>query len=480
MNKYKKIVFFAFLTIFVSFVIFSKKLGDMDEIWNYNFANCISKGLIPYRDFNIVQMPLLPIVLGIILKTTINSLIIIRIVSVLLWISVFITIYKILKKFKFSDSLIYCCIFIISIILKDYYTIDYNIFSVFLVLLILLFELSSKKELKINDFIVGILAGLVVLTKQTIGLTVCIGMIFYRLITLFGTTNWKDLFLRIIIRIIGISIPIALFIVYLLYNNSILYFWDYAVLGLKTFSNKISYISLFSNNSIIIVELSILIPLFWIFFFIYYFKGKDKNYLLLLIFSLSTFILSFPISDSIHFLYGSIVSLIGIMYFINNLFCNRFKSNVKIKKLFIIFYCVFIIMYLYYSVFCFMNINYLSTLNHFKYIPIDKNMEKNIIKLDSYILGSNKKVYILNFDAALYMIPIDKYNKDYDMFLKGNLGIHGEDGQIDKIKKSNALFLITKENIKRNWQNPEKVRKYVLFNLKKVDDIGFFEVYSLM
>ena len=84
MNKYKKIVFFAFLTIFVSFVIFSKKLGDMDEIWNYNFANCISKGLIPYRDFNIVQMPLLPIVLGIILKTTINSLIIIRIVSVLL------------------------------------------------------------------------------------------------------------------------------------------------------------------------------------------------------------------------------------------------------------------------------------------------------------------------------------------------------------------------------------------------------------
>ena len=127
-----------------------------------------------------------------------------------------------------------------------------------------------------------------------------------------------------------------------------------------------------------------------------------------------------------------------------------------------------------------MNINYLSTLNHFKYIPIDKNMEKNIIKLDSYILGSNKKVYILNFDAALYMIPIDKYNKDYDMFLKGNLGIHGEDGQIDKIKKSNALFLITKENIKRNWQNPEKVRKYVLFNLKKVDDIGFFEVYSLM
>ena len=34
----------------------------------------------------------------------------------------------------------------------------------------------------------------------------------------------------------------------------------------------------------------------------------------------------------------------------------------------------------------------------------------------------NKKVYILDAEAAIYMIPINNYNKDYDMFLKGNIG----------------------------------------------------------
>jgi len=38
------------------------------------------------------------------------------------------------------------------------------------------------------------------------------------------------------------------------------------------------------------------------------------------------------------------------------------------------------------------------------------------------------------------MIPIDKYNKDYDMFLKGNIGKDGEQGQIEKNKRKRRKY----------------------------------------
>ena len=60
------------------------------------------------------------------------------------------------------------------------------------------------------------------------------------------------------------------------------------------------------------------------------------------------------------------------------------------------------------------------------------------------------------------MIPLNRYNKDYDMFLKGNLGSEGEEGQIEKIKNmENAYILIKNENLSLNWQTPKDVINYV-------------------
>ena len=92
----------------------------------------------------------------------------------------------------------------------------------------------------------------------------------------------------------------------------------------------------------------------------------------------------------------------------------------------------------------------------------------------------NKNVYILDAEAAIYMIPLDKYNKDYDMFLKGNIGKDGEEGQIEKIKQrdESTLYLIRKENMRSNWQTPMNVVKYIRNNLEKIDDIEIYDVYK--
>ena len=53
--------------------------------------------------------------------------------------------------------------------------------------------------------------------------------------------------------------------------------------------------------------------------------------------------------------------------------------------------------------------------------------ERESILSTSIILTSKDDVKILDASAALYMIPIDKYNKNYDLLLKGNLGKDGEE-----------------------------------------------------
>lgn len=57
-KNWKYIVLFivAFVISFV-YEFFIARLG-MDEVWCYGFAYNISKGLVPYRDFNMIITPL--------------------------------------------------------------------------------------------------------------------------------------------------------------------------------------------------------------------------------------------------------------------------------------------------------------------------------------------------------------------------------------------------------------------------------------
>ena len=79
-----------------------------------------------------------------------------------------------------------------------------------------------------------------------------------------------------------------------------------------------------------------------------------------------------------------------------------------------------------------------------------------------------------------YNIPLDKYTKNYDMFLKGNIGKDGEEGIIKQIQKDseNKVYLIKQEKYLLNWQTPTKVVEYVRNNMKKLEDVDIFEAYE--
>ena len=119
-----------------------------------------------------------------------------------------------------------------------------------------------------------------------------------------------------------------------------------------------------------------------------------------------------------------------------------------------------------------------NDLAHYKYIPMSKSIHDSINYMDKYILNANKDVYILDSDAVVYMIPIDRYHKDYDMFNKGNFGSRGEEGKIEDLKNEKNIFiLIKKDGVARNWQTPEKVIDFVKNNFKKIGEILVFDIY---
>ncbi len=474
---------FLIIIICIAHIILSKKIGDLDEIWNYNFANCIAKGMVPYKDFNIVITPLLAIIESIFLRIN-NQLLTIRILSVLLNSSIVFLIYKTLEKLKINRGASIIATAIISYIIKDYFCIDYNWFVLFLSLIIINIEFNKFKSNNVKNIIIGILAGMCVCTKQTTGALICFAIIVYRIIIAIKTKQ-KNEIKKIIFTIIGMAIPTVMLLIYLVANGAINGFIDYCILGIKTFNNKISYVNLIKSNLISIKILAIIVPISMILLLIHSIIKKDKKTLFINFIGIANFIVTFPISDNIHFLIGSIITIIGIMHLLN-LYTKDVLKNKKIK-IFLKFFCEYLsiaILILATIWGIYKNYQYIkkeknySTLKHFENIDISKSLEKTIQNVENYIKSSDKKVYIIDSDAALYNIPIDIYNKDFDMFNKGNLGGKGEEGQIEKIQNmSNVQILIRKDGLKRNWQTPETVRKYIQENLEKQGSIENFDIY---
>ena len=53
------LIFFLLLIVSLFFTLFGN-----DEIWNYGFSNNIYKGLVVYKDFNMVITPLYPFIMS--------------------------------------------------------------------------------------------------------------------------------------------------------------------------------------------------------------------------------------------------------------------------------------------------------------------------------------------------------------------------------------------------------------------------------
>lgn len=288
--------------------------------------------------------------------------------------------------------------------------------------------------------------------------------------------------------------------VYLLVTNSLIDFINYAILGIKTFSNKIAYTGLLQDDNLEIRILAVLIPasimlnaiILLIARILKRENNEFKNILTILIYSVSIIIVMYPISDKIHFLIGNFIALIGLIYqiyLLGKILYRKIRLAQKYKVYKITTLLIQVSIFVGIAIYGINNLyNYIKVeknkrIDHYKNIEISEGLIERIDEIDAYISeqeNNGKKVYILDAEAAIYMIPLNKYNKDYDMFLKGNIGKDGEQGQIEKIqnRNDNELYLIRNSKLRSNWQTPLNVVNYVRNNLEKIGEISIYEVFK--
>lgn len=451
----KKITIITIM-LFIIITIFTSPIHRYDEIWNFSYANNISKGLLPYKDFNIITTPLAAFINSIPLKLFGQKLYIHRITYIVLFITYIYIITKILKLLNTNQKKTNNYLLILTYLLINFTYNDYNFLNLILSTIIIYLELKNKNSTNKYDILIGITCSLILLTKQTTGIFYAFLSILIPIIT---NKNMK----KSIIRLISMAPSIIIFLLFLLKNNILNDFVDLTILGLKTFKKTGTEHSFNIYNLIILIMIISII--------IYLIKNiiKEKrnyNNLIILLYSLISLSLNYPLLDFTKFTISIVPTSI---YFVNN---NKFKFKINTKIITITFIIILNIL----NIQNIINYKFKTIPNNefniYQYIPIPKNRLKTIT---DFIKNNKSKVYILDKDAIIYTTAINIYNKYFDMPLPGNIGSDGENKMIKTLKKEkNILLIYDINNIKTDLP---KLYKYINKNYKKTDKIDAYNIY---
>ena len=510
MNKKKIINILTQFSIFtLSLVVFLvarlvTPATDLDEVWNYNTANAFAMGLIPYKQVSMITTPLLPMINSIFLKVVFNGIMTYRVLMGIVFALIVLFIYLIIKELSNKKLLSYICAFFIGTLLIKKFLLDYNYLFLLISLVIAFLEIRDiKKNENFNfnhNLCVGVLTGLAFLTKQTIGALLIFVMIFE--VFIYMKKSGFDLrfnkFIKLIgVRIFGMMVPIIIFLTYLGVTGAFNDFINYAIKGVREFSNNVPYYRLFDSNDKVVSIISRLFIIVYIPLFITFIleciknkKLKDEliNIYILALCSIPVIAIIYPISDDFHLMVASVFALIIISYLLI-LVLKKIGGLIKIdvfyKKLLLIGILFIIILISFKNLIIERNINIkenvLVPFKHYEGIYVPEYLSKRISdvtdKVQAYS-NSGRESIIVDAEAAIYDIVLNRYKKNYDMLLIGNIGENGVEKIINEIKDShNVYYFVKNPQYALNWQLPEDIVDYIRNNLKYHETVSVFDVY---
>ena len=510
MNKKKIINILTQFSIFtLSLVVFlvarlANPATDLDEVWNYNTANAFAMGLIPYKQVSMITTPLLPMINSIFLKVVFNGIMTYRVLMGIVFALIVLFIYLIIKELSSKKLLSYICAFFIGTLLIKKFLLDYNYLFLLISLVIAFLEIRDiKKNENFNfnhNLCVGFLTGLAFLTKQTIGVLLIFVMIFE--VFIYMKKSGFDLkfnkFIKLIgVRIFGMMVPIIIFLIYLGITGAFNDFINYAIKGVREFSNNVQYYRLFDSNDKVVSIISRLFIIVYIPLFITFIlecvknkKLKDEliNIYVLAFCSIPVIAIIYPISDDFHLMVASVYALIIIAYLFI-LLLKKIDGFIKIdifyKKLLLIGILFIIILISFKNLIIERNINVkenvLVPFKHYEGIYVPEYLSKRISDVTDKVRAysnSGRESIIVDAEAAIYDIVLNRYKKNYDMLLIGNIGENGVEKIINEIKDShNVYYFVKNPQYALNWQLPEDIVDYIRNNLKYHETVSVFDVY---
>lgn len=436
----KKILLFVFFgcLIFCYTYFFSNLFND--EIWNYGFGYNIASGLVPYRDFNMIITPFYSFLVALFILIFGHHLWVIHVLNAIMIILMLFIIYH--------NIGIKVLLFLAVILLYCYP--GYNLFSLFLMIIIITI---CDKDFKHKDMIMGLLCGILILTKQSVGLCLILPTIYY------AKNKIKGLF--------SLVVPVIIFILYLVWNEALFEFIDYCFLGLLEFSN--------SNKVTFLLPIEIIACGFLVYRLIKS-RGQDKKVFYILMYQ----IITVPICDDYHFMIG----FMSVFYYLLEIMQ---IEKFKIKYYFIIL--LFTTMFWNYVANGYGEFHWYSNNNSYLYGRyIDKYIEDSITIISDYMeitKGDYDKVYL--FTQNSYQIKMNtsyQLNK-FDLINNGNMGYYGSVRYIKELEDycldNRCLFIVYKYEIDDNNLNSNQTNidiiNFIYANYSKKEDIDVFDIY---
>lgn len=452
-----------------SVLVFTKPLGNADELWNYNFAINVLNGNLPYKDFSIVQTPLSCYISALYMLIFGRSLLSFKVLSYILFAVTSSLVFDLSKKTS-GNTVVALCATAISMSAHFLcYIYNYNYLTVLVILIILEIEYKEKNTLGINSLI-GFLVGTTFLIKQNTGLILWIANLFVCSIKYFKTPKNK---MPYICRLLVSVLPFLFYVIYLLCVGCFQDFIEYAVFGITTFTHRYTLIDFCIESSFFIPYLVLIIVMIAT-IGIKMLKVKLSGFQLASIsFSFAWLSIVFPLADPSHVLAVLIPLVPTYLAFM------RF-DNIKRKEVWIALVVgVFALQCMFAFSLPFDVGFYKSNLNNYEGVFIDKVAEEAIQDVDEYIRQKESegyKVRIADASGVAYKIPLDNYEKNWDMLLVGNLGSNSVEDLL--VSDRPTLYLLLKDEELYDMQDHYELFDYVKTNYECVDEIRGFYVYE--
>ena len=451
--------------------VFFIEFGNLDELWNYSFALNVRNGLLPYRDFNMIQTPLSAFIAGGFLVLFGEGLFSFRVLSWVLLCLIHLVMFRLYLMFSSSSAPSLLMSLFGILLLPHYY--HYNSL-VFLILMLVLYRESHRILVggSTTQHVSALLIGLTPLIKQTTGIALLI--VFF--VVLAVEFRFRGISGKIFAVSIGcLVLPGFLFALWLAFSGTFYAFIDYALYGLRSFTHRTTLFQ-FASSSVggLLLTLTVLIVLICA-IYVMIKRLRSRQYLAFyLLMTAAGSIVAFPLCDTEHFGFVVLNILPLIFYMIDSKPLGR-RDRILLNALSI----AVLAFSLLFNNAVLSGECQISTLRHYEFIPIDKSMEHRIKTVDKYILlkkEEGKRVCIANSSAAAYLLPEDIYIKDYSMLLKGNLGTQTAE-QLYKREKG-AIMLVWYDDTALNRQDDVDLIQYIKENGVLDDKIEGFEAYK--
>ncbi len=433
----KKVIKYVFVFIcslvFLNFIPF-----DLDEIWNYGFMHSMYSGLVPYRDFNMVVTPFFPLLFSLPFHLFGSNLLVVNVCQSLL----IVLTYVLLEKLIGDKANILLLLMFFN---YDMMYASYNYFIFFLFLSLLYLEKNKS-----NDYVIGIVIGLAVLTKQSVGGLLAIVSLYY----VFKEKDFK----KLVKRVIGAMLPVGLFLIYLAVTGAFADFVNLCILGLFDFGTN-NYVGVRALVLGYILLIGVVI-----YFIVKRRNSIDKYYVL----AFST--IAIPMFDYFHIKFFVLALLILVLE----------KINIKKINLNLLLYGSMIgIVFINLIVSVDGDMVYPNSIKHFEYRYISsKHIKETQLVSEKLKDYSDRELLLLFEQSYYYKISNDFPINHFDLINTGNWGYKGSEKLLKELKKKkDAVFVINRLSYEGTRQTDKTALNYVLKNCKKIDEIYGFEFY---